>query len=88
MVRISAAGPQGGSWIQVSRVDGPGEVRLSRNTFLLRITAGGHPPVERCVIRHLASGREAFVQGGAGLGAFIRSCVLDGVEAMPAELDE
>lgn len=88
MVRVWGAQPDGTSYIHVLPVEGGSEVRLSATTFLLRVTTGGRPPVERCVIRHLASGREAFVQGGAGLSAFIRACVLDQLEIMPAEPDE
>lgn len=62
--------------LQVVRVDTNEEVRLSGSSFLLRISLGEHGSVLRCFIRHLASGREAYVQGGSGLRTFVKVCLL------------
>ncbi len=67
--------------LQVVRVDTNEEVRLSDSSFLLRISLGERGSVLRCFIRHLASGREAYVQGGSGLRAFVKACLLTGSEA-------
>lgn len=69
--------------LQVVRVDTNEEVRLSDSSFLLRISLGERGSVLRCFIRHLASGREAYVQGGSGLRAFVRACLLKSSEAGP-----
>lgn len=67
--------------LQVVRVDTTEEVRLSDSSFLLRISLGERGSVLRCFIRHLASGREAYVQGGSGLRAFVKACLLKEGEA-------
>jgi hypothetical protein len=72
--------------LQVMRVDQAREVPLTNNTFLLRVTIDKGGAVERCFVRHVASGREAYVQGGPGLGAFVKECLLEGAE--PAQPDE
>ena len=69
--------------LQVVRVDTNEEVRLSDSSFLLRISLGERGSVLRCFIRHLASGREAYVQGGSGLRAFVKACLLKDGEAGP-----
>jgi hypothetical protein len=62
--------------LQVVRVDTNEEVRLSDSSFLLRISLGERGTVLRCFIRHLVSGREAYMQGGSGLRAFVKACLL------------
>ncbi|GAC1360598.1 MAG: hypothetical protein NVSMB38_44490 [Ktedonobacteraceae bacterium] len=62
------------------RVDTNVEVRLSEGTFLLRIATDEQTAVERCFIRHLTSGREAYVQGGPNLRAFVEACLLNNDE--------
>src|SRR2546421_13091799 len=64
--------------LQVVRTDRAEEVHISNSTFLLRISVNEAVPVERCYIRHIASGREAFVQGGPSLRAFVKTCLLNG----------
>jgi len=71
--------------LQVVRTDTAEEVRLGDASFLLRFSVDEVTPVERCFIRHLASGREAFVQGGPSLHAFIKDCLLNSGEP---ELDD
>lgn len=62
--------------VKVVRVDTSEEVQLSDGSFLLRISRETDTALERCLIRHLPSGREAYVQGGTNLRAFIKACVL------------
>ena len=54
--------------LKVVRVDTSEEVRLTDGSFLLRISRDGETSVERCLIRHISSGREAYVQGGTEPG--------------------
>ena len=63
--------------LQVVRTDTAEEVHLSNSTFLLRISIDEAASVERCHIRHIASGREAYVQGGPSLRAFVKTCLLN-----------
>jgi hypothetical protein len=66
----------GTTHLQVVRTDTSAEVFLGNSTFLLRMQEIGR--VERCYIRHIASGRDAYVQGGPGLRNFITTCLLNG----------
>jgi hypothetical protein len=69
-----------GTQLRALRIDGPSEpheVRLRDADFLVRIVVEQGRVIERCSIRHLASSREAYVQGGSGLRAFINECLLD-----------
>jgi len=52
-----------------------GTVELESSLFLVRLTADPGTSVERCMIRHIASGREVYVQSGAGLSRFLRECL-------------
>ena len=65
--------------VQIARVDQEREADLAEGTFLLRVTIDAYGLVERCYVRHLASGREAYVQGGAGLSAFVQQCLFGDV---------
>ncbi len=62
--------------LQVVNVDTAEEVLLSDSSFLLRCWTE-NATVERCLIRHLSSGREIYVQSGPGLRAFIGVCLLN-----------
>ncbi len=62
--------------LQVVRTDTADEVRLDNSSFLVRISVDEAALVERCLIRHIASGREVYVQSGPGLQTFIKSCLL------------
>ncbi len=62
--------------LQVVRTDTAAEVRLDSSSFLVRISVDEAAPVERCLIRHIASGREVYVQSGPGLQTFIKTCLL------------
>lgn len=65
--------------MRIIRVDTGEPVHLRENTFLLRITtlpSAESALIERCAIRHIASGREAYMQSGPNLRTFINECVL------------
>jgi hypothetical protein len=49
-----------------------GTVGPECSLFLIRLSTDTSKAVERCMIRHIASGREVYVQSGAGLSRFIR----------------
>lgn len=74
--------------LKVVRVDTSEEVHLNTGSFLLRISRNENEAVERCYIRHIASGREAYVQGGPNLRAFVKACLLDNGVSEPASADE
>lgn len=62
--------------VRVVRVDTGEDVPINDSTFLLRLTTDTKTKVERCTIRHIASGQEAFIQGGPKLRALITNRVL------------
>ncbi|MGZ3616699.1 MAG: hypothetical protein ACXVAV_06810 [Ktedonobacteraceae bacterium] len=62
--------------LQVVRTDTAEEVRLDNSSFLVRISTDEIAMVERCLIRHIASGCEVYVQSSPGLQNFIKSCLL------------
>jgi hypothetical protein len=63
--------------LEVVQVENAREVRLRDGSFLVRIVVDEITAVQRCFIRHIASGREAYVQGGPNLRAFIQECLLN-----------
>jgi hypothetical protein len=63
--------------LRVKRVDTGEDVHLKEGSFLLRISKDEDSAIERCLIRHIASGQEAFVQSGPQLRAFVKACLLD-----------
>ena len=63
------------------------EVHLNNGSFLLRISIDAKASVTRCYIRHIASGREAYVQGGPNLRAFVKTCLLNSGESAPTAPD-
>ena len=67
----------GATHLQVVRTDTAQEVRLGNSTFVVRISVEGAATMERCSIRHIASGREVYVQSGPGLRDFIKACLLN-----------
>jgi hypothetical protein len=75
-----------GTRLQVTRVDDAEEVHLANSSFLVRVTTDRRGLVERCFIRHVASGREAYVQGGPGLSAFVKECLLGNERTEPTDL--
>lgn len=62
--------------IQAVRVDTGEEVYLNESCFLLRITTDANAPMTRCLVRHIASGSEAYLQGGPSLQAFLKTYLL------------
>lgn len=62
--------------LQVVNADTGKEVRISEGSFLLRVFSLEGGSVQRCFIRHVASGREAYVQGGSHLRSFVKACLL------------
>ncbi len=52
-------------------------VQLRDGSFLLRISLDEQTSIQRCYIRHIASGRDAYVQGGPNLRAFVKACLLN-----------
>lgn len=67
--------------LHLARIEGEEDVQLAGGTFLLRITTDEGGAVHRCCLRHVASGREAYVQGGPELRAFVIDCLLLGRDA-------
>jgi hypothetical protein len=68
----------GATRLRVERVDREEEIELCDGAFLLRVAFDRRRLIERCFIRHVASAREAYVQGGPGLSTFIRDSLLGG----------
>ena len=73
--------------LRVVHVSTSEEVQLRDGTFLLRISPDAGAEITRCLIRHLASGREAYIQGGPNLRAFVKTCLLSSDESAPAAPD-
>ncbi len=63
--------------LQMIRTDTSEAVHLGDNSFLLYFPVDEETSVVRCLIRHVASGREGYVQGGPNLHAFIKTCLLN-----------
>jgi hypothetical protein len=66
----------GATQLRLVRVDTGEDVPLRDGSFLLRTSIDAKTSVTRCYIRHIASGREAYVQGGPNLRAFVKACLL------------
>jgi hypothetical protein len=71
--------------VRIVRVDTGENVRLRDGSFLLRCSTNGQTRAQRCLIRHIASGREAYVQGGANLRTFVKTCLLSNNEPETSE---
>ena len=67
--------------VQIVRVDTGKKVRLQEGSFLLRCSLSEQTSPQRCLIRHPASGREAYLQVGPRLRGFIKDCLLDTSES-------
>ena len=63
--------------VQIEQVDSGEVVQVYDGSFLVRCSTNGRSSIQRCLIRHVASGREAYMQVGPGLRDFIKSCLLD-----------
>jgi hypothetical protein len=74
--------------LRIERLDRPEEVQLADATFLVRVAFDQGRLMERCYIRHVGSGREAYVQGGPALSAFVRASLLADAPIVEAGLAE
>jgi hypothetical protein len=52
------------------------DIQFKKGSFLLRVTVDTDTSIVRCLIRHIASGKETHVQGGPNLRAFIKANLL------------
>ncbi len=62
--------------LRVKRTDSGEQVHLNDASFLLRISIDNNAALVRCLIRHLTSGRESYIQSSTQLQAFVISCLL------------
>jgi len=69
--------------LRLVSVDTGKEIPLKEGVFLVRIATDAKTSVVRCFIRHIASGSEAYVQGGPKLRTFIKACLLNGAPPGP-----
>jgi hypothetical protein len=67
--------------VRIVRVDTGENVRLQDGTFLLRYSLNGRATAQRCLIRHIAGGREAYLQVGPRLRDFIKDCLVNASES-------
>jgi len=70
--------------LRVVRVDTGKAVNFSESSFLLRISLEENGTILRCFIRHIASGRETYIQSSSNLHAFVKACLLPGDHSDPA----
>lgn len=64
---------------QIVRLDTSEYIHLRNGSILLRVFIDfmdENPTIVRCLVRHLNSGREVYVQGGPKLLAFVKDCLL------------
>ena len=73
--------------MRMVRVDTGEEMRVKEGSFLLRILTDASTSATRCTIRHIASGQEAYVQGGPHLRSFVKACILADGESDPGVPD-
>jgi hypothetical protein len=69
--------------VRVVRIETEQTVPIATNSYLLRFMHTDDGRIERCYIRHIASGREAYLQGGPGLSNFVCECVLNQIADFP-----
>jgi len=62
--------------LRIVRVDTGKAVNFSDSSFLLRVWLEENGITVRCFIRHIASGREAYIQSSSNLYAFVKACLL------------
>jgi len=74
--------------VRVLRVDTGKGVNFSASNFLLRISLEENGTVLRCLIRHLTSGREAYIQSGQAMQAFIKDCLLKNGSPIPEPAEQ
>jgi hypothetical protein len=69
---------QNSNRLKIVRVKTGEEVVLGKSSFLVRLLVDDSTAIERCLIRHLMSGREISIQSGSSLQALIKFCLLNG----------
>jgi hypothetical protein len=74
--------------IQVVQVDEAKVLHLSSSSYVVRVMIDREHSVIRCLMRHVGSGREAYLQGGPGLQAFVEDCLLEGPRSGASAFDE
>lgn len=79
----SPANSSGAASIRVVRVDTGEEVALKDGSYLVRVSMDSGAAITRCFVRHIGSGREVYFQSGQGLPGFVRTCLVQGGEALP-----
>ncbi len=62
--------------LRVVDVDVNEVLHVKNGKFLLRVSIDRAASLVRCMIRHTPSGREAYIQGGLNLPAFVEDCLL------------
>jgi hypothetical protein len=87
IVRFWRDKQKNGVRLQVVNVDTAEEMLVSNSSFLLRFWVQD-ATVERCLIRHLSSGHQAYVQSGAGLQALIKACLLSDKQERPSSSED
>ncbi len=70
--------------MRIVRVETGEDVRVKDGNFLLRFSIDEVTSIMRCSIRHIASGREAYMQGGPNLRSFVQACLLGDGASGPA----
>jgi hypothetical protein len=74
---VRADGIQG----QVVRLDTGEYIHVRNGSILLRVFIDANPTMVRCLMRHLNSGREVYLQGGPKLLSFVNDCLINDIEA-------
>lgn len=72
--------------LRVTRVDTGEELHLDDGSFLLRVSFDTEAALLRCLVRHIASGRETYIQSGPGLREFVNACLLASAQASSPSL--
>ncbi len=62
--------------LRVVHVDANDVMHIRDGKFLLRVSVDTGASLVRCMIRHTTTGREAHMQGGLNLPAFVKDCLL------------
>ena len=62
--------------LRIVHVDANEVMHIRDGKFLLRISVDTGASLVRCMIRHTTTGREAHIQGGLNLSAFVKDCLL------------
>lgn len=73
--------------MRMVRADTGEDLRVKDGNFLLRFSVDEATSIVRCFIRHIASGREAYVQGGPNLHKFVKTCLLSNGASEPDNPD-